>query len=275
MNATEQAAFAGHALGRGVAEGLRGRARRALVVLIAVRLGLVALLVLFAHPWLSPLGAPLLARAAGERALHFPAAIEALPVAHGRWSGLLDLVLVPVIAAVTCVAVARRLPAEAAHTDPGRGILPGVLVMLPIAFMSAHVERALLAGVMGMASGLVRAVVQIAGACVLLSALTAIGLPLLALATLGHPRTGSAWDAWRWSWRRAGAAFVALGVGATAANVILTVAFLRASPVVAASAPELSAVGFAVETLTRSLLQWGLAGAAAVLWIGLVEDPWG
>jgi hypothetical protein len=275
VDAIEQVAFAGHALGRGVAEGLRGRARRALAVLIAVRLGLIALLVLFAHPWLSAVGARLLALAAGEGALHFPAAIQALPIAHARWAGTLDLVLIPVIAAVTCVAVARRLPSEEVSADPRRGILPGVLVMLPIAFMTSHVERALLAGATGMASGVLRAAVQIAGACVLLSALTAISLPLLALATLGHPRTRSAWDAWRWSWRRAGVAFVALGLGATAVNVTLRVAFLRAAPVVGATAPELSALGFAVETLTRSLLQWGLAGAAAVLWIGLVEDPWG
>jgi hypothetical protein len=268
-------AFAGYALGRGIAEGLRGPARAALALLIAIRLGLVVVLVLFAHPWLSAVGVPLLVRVAGERALHFPAAFQALPIAHGRWSGALDLVLIPVIAAVTCAAVARRLPSDEVPNDPSRGILPGALVMLPIAFMISHVERALLAGATGAASGALRSVVQIGGACILLSALNAIGLPLLAIATLGHPRTRSAWDAWRWSWRRAGTAFVALGVGATAANVTLRIAFLGAAPVFDATAPELSALGFALETLTRSLVQWGLAGAAAVLWIGLVEDPWG
>ena len=83
------------------------------------------------------------------------------------------------------------------------------------------------------------------------------------------------WDAWRWSWGRAGVAYVVLGAGAAAASLALLVGYARTEPVLGAIAPEWSAAAFAIEMTCRTLLQWAVAGAAAVLWIGLVEDPWG
>lgn len=87
------------------------------LLLGALQILLLGALCWMAHPWLSPVMAPLVARLAGAEALHYPALFAALPALYAR----LDLLLIALPGAFTLGASAALFAASFRGGTPRPG----------------------------------------------------------------------------------------------------------------------------------------------------------
>lgn len=108
MNAYEQVALAGHSVVAAFGSLRRGGLWVPWLLFGAIQVAGLLMLAAFAHPLLSGIMAPLVARIAGPDVLHYPNVFRVLPALHARIAFVLDaLVGVVAIGAATRLFAAR------------------------------------------------------------------------------------------------------------------------------------------------------------------------
>ena len=242
----------------------------------------LASLIGFAHPWVSPLVAPLLMRAAGDAVLHYPNLFRVLPGLYARADFLLAMVpgvLAAGASSALVLSVATGRPASAAaglRRALGRGLalvvanLPFLLMVLALSFGS---EAWLASRGSG---GLVVRVVTLA---VLLATLVlqALGLYATPLVMLGGMSPLAAWRELPHLLGRGGGTALTLVLLASVPLLPLQQLARISDRIVDRGRPELVAVLLAAE-IALTLVVSALLTGAAMLAVRALEDEeaeWG
>ncbi len=273
MRPFEQLALGAQGLGRAVRELFRPALWAAFAPLAVVEVGLVVALTVPSHPAFAWAFAPLVARLAGERALHFPDGFRALPGLFARGDAVLLWLVGSLVAGAATHAFATffrggrpqagaalaaavaRWPALALAT------LPAHLLLAALGFVAARTPGGGLGGI------LAPPLFAIARAAILLAALY---LPaLVMLERRGAPRALAALPR---AWARG-----LLGGLLPCAVALLPPAILggllaNPAPLVERGTPELVATLLGVR-VALGLVAWFVAlGAGTLVFLGAVEE---
>jgi hypothetical protein len=177
VSAAEQIALAWQSLGYAARQMARPVLWTPWLLLGLLQAGVLIALGFTAHPWVSPVMAPLVTRLAGERALHYPDLFLALPGIYAR----IDIVLAAlpgalVLGASTAlfrdVFLARGPAARAAYDAVLRRALTLIVVNLPFHLLAVAWSTAIAVSIGGRAGLVGRAAYVLAlGGSVLIQAL--------------------------------------------------------------------------------------------------------
>lgn len=273
MNALEQLALGGQGLARGARDLLRPAAwLAALPLLVLEALALLALAVP-SHPLVGAWMAPLVARAAGERALHYPDGFATLPGLFDSAEALLLALVAPWMLGALVHAAGARLrgrPAGvgAALAAATRRLPALVLTLLPalIALLALAKVGAGLGARGGLAGGALVPALLGLRALVVMAA-----FPLPALVMLGGHGTFGALRALPAAWSRAGLCALVPVAVALGPAVIARMPLADPGLLVERGTPELVAAALALRLALAVAGLVALAGAAALVHLAMPE----
>jgi len=276
MNALEQLAMGGQCLAEGWREAWRKEPGLAWLPVLVARVGVVALLVWCAHPWVSWLLAPLLRAAEGDAVLRYPELFRRLPPLAARADAVVAVFLVPLSAGVATAMFAAIFRGQ--RLSPGRAwseVLPRwpalVIANLParLVAIGLHLALAALPGIR--VSGLTRALAP-----------WAAGLAELFVQAACFYVTSLVVLERRSAWSAIAAIPGTIGRGLVPALVVTVALWLPLAPlqwlegarevIVARGLPELVAVVALVRAVVTTALGVATAGAATLAYLGALAE---
>ncbi len=277
MSVLEQVAVAWQALLRTLAALTERRLWGPWLVLGAAQAATLALLVLFAHPWLSWAMAPLVRWAAGEAALHYPGLMLALPGLYARADMLVGGTLGAVMVGAGTVLFASRFRGFApaggeAFARAGRCAVTLVLAQLPynllVAALGFGVEVLLGQGAQrGLAQKLV--FLGVLGGTVILQSLF---LYVAALVVLERRGALEALRALPRAWARGFWAALFLGAPLLVPLLPLQMLLDQAQRLVERGDPDLVAWVVGLQALVGLVAWTVLVGSATLVYLSLVAE---
>lgn len=277
MNAFEQVALAGQSIATTLGVARRGGLWIPWLTLGVIQVAALLLLASFAHPWVSSVMAPLIARIAGADVLHYPNVFRVLPALHARVAFVLDALI-----GVVAIGAATRLFASRFSGPPipaGQGLreavrrwgtlvlahLPLQLLVLALTFGIPEWLHARGSAGMTVRLGLVAGTVGV----VLLQVVFVLIAPLVMLAGYGVRDT---WRELPHLLRHAGFAAVAIAVAATVLTWPISILGRFADRIVDRGAPELVVVLVGIQVVAALVAAFVTAGSITLVYQSLVGD---
>jgi hypothetical protein len=277
VNALEQVAVAGEALARTIRLVRHPATWGWWLVPMLAGLATIAMFVGFAFPLWSRVTVVVLHRLGGERILHYPEALLALPVWMPRLTNLVSIAFGTLAAAATAAACGRLLTG---HEATVRGVAWAALRRAPwlwIATLPAFAVGSLAAT--GVRSGFallgtshIKGVIMIGGAWGVQVLVAAAFLLVVPLVVMGPATPWRAWSRLPECWKHAGVASLVVAGVLGVVELAAAAGAHHAVRVASHVAPDRMPIIFAATLGIDLVAAWLAAGSAAILFGALVED---
>jgi hypothetical protein len=277
VNPLEQVTIAGEALARTIRLARHPATWVAWLVPMFAGFAAIAMFVGFAFPLWSRVTVVILHHLGGQRILHYPEALLALPVWMPRLTNLVAIGFGTLAAATTASACGRLLTG---HEATVRGVASVALRRAPwlwIATLPGFAVGALAAGAVSsgftaFATSHAKGAIMILGAWGVEVFVAAAFLLVVPLVVMGGATPWRAWSRLPECWKHAGVSSVAVAslLGAVS---LATMAWAHHAVAAAAhGAPDRIPMIFGLMHVVDTVRAWLAAGAATVLFGALVED---